>query len=98
MKLEAYERETVITFDETSAPSIVFTFNKAWQKRFKELGIKPHYTTDEGAMEFHIDKHRIKPPRAPRKLTKEQRKAAGDRLRNRLIGGKSPLIKGKSKG
>ena len=75
------ERETIITFDETPCDAIIFTYNKAWQRRLEQkLGIKPTFNNGYGGREYHIPKKRIPMPRVPRKLSPEQ----GEKLANRL--------------
>jgi len=75
------EKETIITFDETSADAIVFTYNKTWQKHIEQrLGIQPSMNNGSGGREYKVPKSRIKPPRAPLKLSVEQRRRIADRL------------------
>ena len=75
------ERETIIRFDETSAPATIFTYDKAWQQHLeKRLGLKPTMNNGAGGREYQIDKKRIRPPRAPRQLSAEDRKATAERL------------------
>ena len=90
MNLTNEEKETIILFDETTNPAYVFTYSKSWQKRMESLGCKPILNNGYRGKEYQIDKKRIPMPRAPRKLTPEQRKKLGERLnKNRLIGKKS---------
>ena len=82
MILTNEERETIITFDETPADAVVFTYNKKWQRRLEQkLGIKPIFNNGYGGREYHIPKKRIPMPRAPRKLSPEQREKLANRLR-----------------
>jgi len=101
--LTSEEQETVITFDESPGKAIIFTFNKSWQRHLeKNLGLVAEYDNGYGGREYLIDKGRIKPPRAPRKLSAEQKKKAGERLQkyrqNPPNSSKSHLIQGKSGG
>jgi hypothetical protein len=74
------EKETLISFDETPAEAVVFTYNKRWQQHLeKRLGLKSTFDNGFGGKEYHIAKSRIRPPLAPRKLSKEAR----ERLRQR---------------
>lgn len=76
------ERETIITFDETPADAVIFTYNKKWQSRLEQkLGIKPTFNNGYGGREYHIPKKRIPMPRVPRKLSPEQREKLANRLR-----------------
>lgn len=82
MALTNEEKETIITFDETPADAVVFTYNKAWQTHLEnKLGLKPTKDNGHGGREYHIAKKRIRPPRAPVKLSAEQRRKMADRLR-----------------
>lgn len=82
MALTNEEKETIITFDETPADATVFTYNKAWQKHLEnKLGLKHTMDNGYGGREYHIAKKRIRPPRAPVKLSAEQRRKMADRLR-----------------
>lgn len=74
MKLTNEERETIITWDETSGPADIFTYNKAYQRHLeKNLHIKPKSSNGYGGREYEIDKKRIPMPRAPRKISPENR-------------------------
>lgn len=90
------EKETIINFDETSAPAHIFTYSKTWQTHLeKRLGLKPIRDNGFGGKEYEIDKHRIRPPRAPMKLSAEQKRKTADRLlRGRRQ--KSPNFGGKN--
>lgn len=78
------EKETLISFDETPSEAVIFTYNKRWQKQLeKRLGLKPTMNNGYGGREYHIPKQRIPLPRAPKKLTAEQRKKLADNLRVR---------------
>jgi len=84
------EKETIITFDETSADAIVFTYNKTWQKHIEQrLGIQPSMNNGSGGREYKVPKSRIKPPRAPLQLSAEQRQKLSDRA-HRALHQKSP--------
>ena len=75
------ERETIITFDEAGPDATVFTYNPAWQRHLeKRLGLKATMNNGYGGREYHIGKKRIGMPRAPRKLSAEQRRKLGERL------------------
>jgi len=90
MQLSNEDKETVIRFDETPGKGVIFTYNKTWQSHLeKKLGLKPVWENGYGGKEYEIDKKRIPMPRAPRKLTAEQRKKLGERL-NKARSLKSP--------
>lgn len=80
-KLTAYEQETYMGFNETSEPAWIFTYNKTWQKHLEQkLGLKPLYDNGFGGREYELPKSRIKPPRAPRKLSTSAKKKLAERL------------------
>lgn len=81
MQLSNEERETTIIFDETPNKAIIFTYNPKWKSHLeKKLGLKATYDNGHGGKEYEIDKKRIPMPRAPKKLTVEQRKKLSERL------------------
>ncbi|KKL91939.1 hypothetical protein LCGC14_1889730 [marine sediment metagenome] len=80
-KLTLVERETIINFNEGEDLASIFTYNKTWQNHLeKKLGLKPKWENGRGGREYEISKKRIKPPRAPIKLSAEAKKKAGERL------------------
>ena len=82
MTLSNEEKETIITFDETPADAVIFTYNRKWQTHLeKKLGLKPIMDNGYGGKEYHIPKGRIPLPRVPRKLSPEQREKLVERLR-----------------
>ena len=82
MTLSREEQETIITFDETTADTVIFTYNRTWQQHLeKRLGLKPTMNNGFGGKEYQIPKSRIKPPRAPKKLSTAQRQKLATRLR-----------------
>lgn len=81
-KMSNYEKETIILFNEGEPLASIFTYNKAWQKHMeKRLGLKPIMNNGYGGKEYEISKSRIRPPRAPLKLSVEARAKIGKRLR-----------------
>lgn len=83
--LSEYEKETVITFNESKDLAEIYTLNKRWQKHLEEMGLKPIKDNGFGGRTYQIDKKRIPLPRAPRKarvLTAEEKKSIGNRLHN----------------
>ena len=82
MHLSNEEKETLISFDETPAEAVIFTYSQRWQVHLeKKLGLKPTMDNGCGGKEYHIAKKRIPLPRVPRKLSPEQRQKMGERLR-----------------
>ena len=82
MALTAYERETIINFSEGEDMANIFTYNKSWQQHLeKKLGLKPTMDNGWGGKEYEIPKKRIKPPRAPVKLSAEARAKLSERMR-----------------
>jgi len=81
-KLTKYERETIINFNEGDDMASIFTYNRAWQKHLeKRLGLKTTMDNGYGGKEYQIPKKRIRPPRAPVKLSAEARAKLAERLR-----------------
>jgi len=79
--LSLEERETIINFDEGPGPAHIFTYNKSWQRHLEgRLGLKPTRTNGYGGREYQIDKKRIRPPRAPVKMSAATRAKMAERL------------------
>ena len=83
--LSAYEQETVINFNKAEDIAHIFTYEKTWQKHLEErLGLKPVMDNGFGGREYQLPRSRIKPPRAPRRLSDSARRKLTERLhRNR---------------
>ena len=80
-RLTKYERETIIIFNEADKMASILTYNRAWQRQLeKKLGLKPIMVNGCGGKEYEIDKRRIKPPRAPRRLSSEDKTKIAERL------------------
>lgn len=85
VKLSNEERETIITFDQTTEPASIFTYSPRWQKHLEgRLGLKPVLDNGYGGKEYIVPKNRIGMPRAPLKLSVEQREVIGKRLAKSL--------------
>ena len=79
--LNGTEQETIINFNKGEAMANIFTYEDSWKKHLEEkLGLKPLYDNGYGGREYEIPKNRIKPPRAPKNLSPEQRKRVAERL------------------
>ena len=79
--LSNYEQETIINFNKDEATAHIFTYEKTWQQHLeKRLGLKPTMDNGCGGKEYEIDKKRIRPPRAPVKLSAEARAKLAGRL------------------
>lgn len=84
--LEAYERETIITFDETTEPAHIFTYNRSWQKHLEQkLGIEPTTDNEFGAREYECPKAWIRKPQKPRQLSEVQKGKLRERLADKAI-------------
>ena len=83
--LSTYEQETVINFNKAEDTAYIFTYEKTWQKHLEgRLGLKPVMDNGFGGKEYELPKTRIKPPRAPKRLSDSTRKKLTERLhRNR---------------
>ena len=80
--LSSYEQETIINFNKGEAVAHIFTYEKTWQQHLeKRLGLKPIMDNGFGGKEYEIDKKRIRPPRAPVRLSAEARAKLVNRLR-----------------
>ena len=81
-RLSNYEQETIINFNKDEAIAHIFTYEKTWQQHLeKRLGLKPTMDNSFGGKEYEIDKKRIRPPRAPVRLSPEARAKRANRLR-----------------
>jgi len=83
--LSAYEQETIINFNKAEDVASIFTCERSWQKHLEgKLGLKPVMDNGFGGKEYELPKSRIKPPRAPRRLSDSAKKKLAQRLhRNR---------------
>ena len=85
MALTKYEIETIITYNREESHADVFTYEKSWQQHIeKRLGIKPILVNEYGGRGYQVPKNRIRMPLAPRpkrRISKEQRKTIGERLK-----------------
>ncbi len=80
--LSNYEQETIINFNKDEAIAHIFTYEKTWQQHLeKRLGLKPTMDNGFGGKEYEIDKKRIRPPRAPVKLSAEARAKRANRIK-----------------
>jgi len=81
-RLSNYEQETIINFNKDEAIAHIFTYEKTWQQHLeKKLGLKPTMDNGFGGREYEIDKKRIRPPRAPVKLSAEARAKLTKRMK-----------------
>lgn len=79
--LSGYEQETIINFNKAEDIAYIFTYEKTWQQHLeKKLGLKPTRNNGFGGKEYELPKSRIKPPRAPRKLSPSAKKELARRL------------------
>ena len=72
VKLTREEKETIINFNEGEPMVNVFTYNKRWQRRMKEMGIKP-ICTEGQAKEYKFPKKWLRLPVRPRQLAPDER-------------------------
>ena len=81
-RLTNYEKETIINFNEADNIASIFTCNKSWQKHLeKRLGLRPIMDNGYGGRGYEIPKKRIRPPRAPVKLSPEARAKLSKRMK-----------------
>ena len=97
-ELSNYEQETIISFNKDEAIAYIFTYEKTWQQHLeKRLGLKPTMDNGFGGKEYEIDKKRIRPPRAPLKLSAEARAKLSKRLRQtRVLASQNTKVQAKS--
>ena len=83
--LSEVEQETIITFNKTNDPAVIFTYDKAWIRHLKtKMMLGPVRDNGKGGFYFELDKTRIPKPRPRRigkKMTAEQKVLAGERLK-----------------
>ena len=95
MQLSAYEKETIINFNEAEGVASVFTFNRTLQRKLARLAeerpeecrLDPdERLTDDDAAAYLVPKKwvKISPPQK-QALSEEQRQALRDRLRKNLL-------------
>jgi len=81
-RLSNYEQETIINFNKDEAIARIFSYEKTWQQHLeRRLGLKPTMDNGFGGKEYEIDKRRIRPPRAPVKLSAETRAKLTKRMK-----------------
>ena len=79
--ITAYERETIILFNDAEPMAQIYTHSQVWQRHLEgKLGLEPVAENSQGGKTYEIDKQRIKPPRAPMKLSEEARAKRAERL------------------
>ena len=80
--LSTYEQETIINFNKAEDIAHIFTYEKTWQKHLEgKLGLKPVMDNGFGGKEYEIQKRRIRPPRAPVRLSAETRAKLSKRMK-----------------
>jgi len=96
--ITAYERETIILFNDAEPTAQIYTHSQVWQRHLEgKLGLGPVAENSQGGKTYEIDKRRIKPPRAFIKLTEEARaKLAGRLAKTRHLRSGNTRIQGVS--
>ena len=81
--LSAYEQETIISFTKAEDIAHIFTYERKWQKHLeRKLGLKPLMDNGFGGKEYEIEKKKIRPPRAPVRLSAEARAKLSKRMKD----------------
>ena len=95
--LSSDEQETIITFNKAEDTAHIFTYEKTWQKHLEgKPGLKPVMDNGFGGREYELPKSRIKPPRAPGRLSDPAKKKLAERLHgNRVLSAQNPVPVGK---
>ncbi len=84
--LSNYEQETIINFNKDEAVAHIFTYEKVWHQHLeKKLGLKPALDNDFGGKAYEIDKKRIRPPHATRKLSAAAKAKAAEALKSSRV-------------
>jgi len=96
--LTSYEQETIINFNKAEDIAYIFTYEKTWQKHLEErLGLKSVMGNGFGGKGYEIDKKKIRPPRAFKKLSSSAKKKLAERLHgNRVLSAQNLVTVGKS--
>ena len=91
--VSSYEQETIISFNKAEDAASIFTYEKTWQKHLEgKLGLKPVMDNGFGGKEYELPKSRIRPPKAPRRLSDSAKKKLAERLhRNRANLSQNPV-------
>jgi hypothetical protein len=77
------EQETIINFNKAEDVAHIFTYEKTWQQHLeKRLGLKPTMDNGFGGKAYEIPKKRIRPPRAPVRLSAEARAKLSKRMKD----------------
>lgn len=97
-RLTNYEQETIINFNKAEDIAHIYTCEKTWQRHLeKKLGLKPTLDNGFGGKGYELPKSRIKPPKAPRKLSDSAKKKLAEQLsRNRVLSAQNLVPVGKS--
>lgn len=95
--LSTYEQETIINFNKAENIAHIFTYERTWQKHLEgRLGLKPIMDNGFGGKEYELPKSRIKPPRAPRRLSDSAKKKLTEQLhKNRVLSAQNLVPVGK---
>jgi hypothetical protein len=98
VRLSAYERETIINFNEGEDTAYIFTYSKPWHRHLEGLGLKPTHDNGFGGKDCELPKKWVKLPRKPRRVseqTKARLAAQGKALQSNLRSRK-PVLQAKS--
>ena len=85
VKLTREEKETIINFNEGEPMVNVFTYNKRWQRRMKEMGIKAIRAEGQGR-EYQFPKKWLRLPVKPPRLTQDERQRRRKSLKFARLG------------
>jgi hypothetical protein len=92
-RLTSYEQETIINFNKAEDTAYIFTYEKTWQKHLEgRLGLKSVMDNGFGGKEYELPKSRIKPPRAPRRLSDSAKKKLAERLHGNHVSSAQNLV------
>jgi hypothetical protein len=77
------ERETIVNFNEGEETVNVFTYNRRWQRRMKEMGVEP-IRVEGNAKEYEFPKKWLRMPVKAREISPAAREAAKALFKSRV--------------
>ncbi len=87
-KLENFEKETIILFNESREPAEVYTYNRKWITHIeKNLGIKPVDVNEYGGRTYKMAKSLLRLPRKPKILSDSTKQKLAENAKKNLHNG-----------
>jgi len=86
MRLNKYEQETIINFNQAEDTAYIYTCSKSWMNHFeKVLKLKPKELFDNYAKGYECPKVLIRKPSKTKQLSEEQKKKLSQRLHQKSV-------------